>query len=335
MSWCGGGEIRVTPGVAWRRRAISTGHLEAGQLAALAGLGTLRDLDLELAGSAFRYSAVTPNRPDATCLIGELALSPFGARREALLALAALAASALAPIRFMAMVSVSCASGDSAPSDMPGVTKRLRISVMLSTSSSGTGALLAAKSSRSRIEIGSCAVQHLGIALEGLVAVGGTACCSWWITLRFQRVGLAAAAVAVEAADRQRRLRRRQARACSSRTRFSMPVRPMPEMRRQAWEVFAAERARQAHRLEVVAAAVGADDRDAHLGHDLQQALVDRLLEAGQALLERQAGEQAAGDAGRRSRPRRGRRSRRWPRRRSAPRNSGRRGTRPSAPRGS
>ena len=39
----------------------------------------------------------------------------------------------------MAMVSVSCASGESAPRDMPGVTKRFLISVMLSTSSSGTG----------------------------------------------------------------------------------------------------------------------------------------------------------------------------------------------------
>ena len=33
------------------------------------------------------------------------------------------------------MVKVSCASGDSAPNDMPGVTNRLRISVMDSTSS--------------------------------------------------------------------------------------------------------------------------------------------------------------------------------------------------------
>jgi hypothetical protein len=54
--------------------------------------------------------------------------------------LAALAAeSDLAPIRFIAMFSVLCASGDSAPRLMPGVTKRLRIEVMLSTSSIGTG----------------------------------------------------------------------------------------------------------------------------------------------------------------------------------------------------
>ena len=45
--------------------------------------------------AAFRYSAVTPNRPEATCLIGELALSPLARGVEALLALAALAAVGL------------------------------------------------------------------------------------------------------------------------------------------------------------------------------------------------------------------------------------------------
>jgi hypothetical protein len=52
--------------------------------------------------------------------------------------LAALAESDFAPIRFIAMFSVLCASGDSAPSDMPGVTNRLRISVIDSTSSIGS-----------------------------------------------------------------------------------------------------------------------------------------------------------------------------------------------------
>jgi hypothetical protein len=48
MSWCGGGLISITPGVAWRSRD-HLGDLEAGQLAALAGLGALGDLDLDLA----------------------------------------------------------------------------------------------------------------------------------------------------------------------------------------------------------------------------------------------------------------------------------------------
>ena len=44
-----------------------------------------------------------------------------------------------APMRFIAIDSVSCASGLSAPSEMPGASRRLRISVMLSTSSTGIG----------------------------------------------------------------------------------------------------------------------------------------------------------------------------------------------------
>ena len=54
----------------------------------------------------------------------------------------------------MAMFSVMCASGDSAPRLIPGVTKRLRIAVMLSTSSMGTGFPSGLMSSRSRMWIG-------------------------------------------------------------------------------------------------------------------------------------------------------------------------------------
>jgi hypothetical protein len=42
----------------------------AGQLAALAGLGALRHLDLDVVGVG-EYSDVTPKRPEATCLIAE------------------------------------------------------------------------------------------------------------------------------------------------------------------------------------------------------------------------------------------------------------------------
>ena len=52
--------------------------LRRRQLAALAGLGTLGDLDLELLGGG-QVLAVTPNRPEATCLILDLSESPsFG-----------------------------------------------------------------------------------------------------------------------------------------------------------------------------------------------------------------------------------------------------------------
>ena len=42
--------MRPTPGWVWRRRAISARHLVAGELAALAGLGALGHLDLQLVG---------------------------------------------------------------------------------------------------------------------------------------------------------------------------------------------------------------------------------------------------------------------------------------------
>ena len=95
---------------------------------------------ISISRQLLRYSAVTPKRPEAICLIAECGIVAVGARLVARRILATLAAVGLrAPMRFMAIDSVSCASGDSAPSEMPGATSRLRISVMLSTSSTGIG----------------------------------------------------------------------------------------------------------------------------------------------------------------------------------------------------
>ena len=57
-------------------------------------------------------------------------------------------------MRFMAIDSVSCASGPSAPSEMPGATRRLRSSVIEFDLVEGTGARSVLKSSRSRRLIG-------------------------------------------------------------------------------------------------------------------------------------------------------------------------------------
>ena len=57
-------------------------------------------------------------------------------------------------MRFIATFNVLCASGDKAPKDIPGVTKRLRMDVMLSTSSKGIAVPNGLKSSRSRKWIG-------------------------------------------------------------------------------------------------------------------------------------------------------------------------------------
>ncbi len=107
-----------------------------------------------------RYSAVTPNRPEATCLIAERRLSPSfsgisTSMRLAPITLAIVSPAPtfskrfgssppspvfdLPPMRFMAMASVACASVEIEPSDIAPVAKRLTISLADSTSSSGTG----------------------------------------------------------------------------------------------------------------------------------------------------------------------------------------------------
>jgi len=47
-------------------------------------------------------------------------------------------------------------------------------------------------------------------------------------------------------------------------------------LRRHAGEQIIDQSARQADRFEIIAAAIAADDRNAHFGHDLEQAFVDR-----------------------------------------------------------
>ena len=59
----------------------------------------------------------------------------------------------LPPSRFMPTASVSCASGESAPSDIPPDLKRLTISAAGSTSSSGTGSVSSRKRSSPRSEV--------------------------------------------------------------------------------------------------------------------------------------------------------------------------------------
>ncbi len=60
----------------------------------------------------------------------------------------------------------------------------------------------------------------------------------------------------------------------------------MPEMREcMPGKNSATTARRKAHRLEIAAAAIGRDHRDAHLRHDLQQALVDGELEVRHPLL--------------------------------------------------
>ena len=175
--------------------------LEAGQLSAFAGLGALRDLDLDLAAIDQVFGGdAEPARGDLLDRGIDVVAVRFGLKCVG--SSPPSPESDLAPIRFMAMVRVLCASADSAPSDMPGVTKCLRISVMLSTSSIEMLLPVGTKSSRSRMRDRRRLGDHLAVALEGLVGIAGDRRLQ-----RVDRVGrpgvcFAALAVFVEAADR-------------------------------------------------------------------------------------------------------------------------------------
>src|ERR1700739_1856829 len=77
MSWCGGGEIRATPGVECRTRAMTASTLCPGNWPPSPGLAPCAIL-ICIMSALTRYSVVTPNRPEATCLIAERIESPFG-----------------------------------------------------------------------------------------------------------------------------------------------------------------------------------------------------------------------------------------------------------------
>ena len=115
-------------------------HLVAGQLAALTGLGALGDLDLDLVGVDEEVGG-DPEPRGRHLLDGAAAASRR--RRVAKRAASSPPSPVLErpPMRFIAMASVSCISGEIEPSDIAPVAKRCTSVSALSTSSSGTGGL--------------------------------------------------------------------------------------------------------------------------------------------------------------------------------------------------
>ena len=223
----------MTPGVAWRSLAIISVTLKPGSWPPSPGLAPWATLisisrqlveifggDAEAARGDLldRGVGVVAVRPRLDSASGSSPPSPE---------------SDLAPMRFMAMLSVPCASGDSAPSDMPGVTKRLRISVMRSTSSIGDRrAALARNPSRSRRSTGGSLAHRLAVALEGLIGFAGHRALQHVDQARLPRHGSrrrgGSGRSRRSAAPRNPRPRRGHA----ARSTFCwMPARPMPEMR--------------------------------------------------------------------------------------------------------
>mmetsp|Transcript_70126 Transcript_70126/g.168090 ORF Transcript_70126/g.168090 Transcript_70126/m.168090 type:complete len:259 (+) Transcript_70126:974-1750(+) len=151
MSWWGGGEMRPTPGVALRVSAILPMTLWPGSSPPSPGLAPCASLIWSSSALA-RYSAVTPKRPEATCLILE--------RKESPAAISHLAPPAsyspgsncvnlmgssppspvllLPPTRFIAMAMARWASSEMDPNEAAPVQNLFTISTAGSTSESDT-----------------------------------------------------------------------------------------------------------------------------------------------------------------------------------------------------
>ena len=127
MSWWGGGEMRPTPWVEWRTLAITASTLWPGSCPPSPGFAPCAILICIMSELA-RYSAVTPKRPDATCLIALRIESPFAIGLKRSGSSPPSPVFDLPPMRFIAMASVVCASREIEPNDMAPVANRLTIS---------------------------------------------------------------------------------------------------------------------------------------------------------------------------------------------------------------
>src|SRR3981189_3557993 len=109
MSWGGGGEIRPTPGVEYRVLAIHGYTLCPGSWPPSPGLAPCAILICR-SSALTRYSADTPKRPEATCLMAERMESPLGSGLKRSDSSPPSPVFDLPPMRFMAMASVVWAS---------------------------------------------------------------------------------------------------------------------------------------------------------------------------------------------------------------------------------
>src|SRR6201996_3905291 len=126
MSWWGGGLMRPTPGVECRVLAIHGYTLCPPSCPPSPGLAPWAIL-IWISSALTRYSLVTPNRPEATCLIELRLLSPLARGRNRDGASPPSAVFERPPSRFIAIASVSCASPLIEPYDIAPVANRRTI----------------------------------------------------------------------------------------------------------------------------------------------------------------------------------------------------------------
>mmetsp|Transcript_5373 Transcript_5373/g.14134 ORF Transcript_5373/g.14134 Transcript_5373/m.14134 type:complete len:202 (-) Transcript_5373:220-825(-) len=134
MSWCGGGETSPTPGVLLRHSAMWGSTFQPGSSPPSPGLAPWAIL-IWISLAFVRYSIVTPNRPDATCLMAELAECPSAISRKRRGSSPPSPVFDLPPSLFIAMASVACASIEMEPYDMAPVLNRFTMLAADSTSS--------------------------------------------------------------------------------------------------------------------------------------------------------------------------------------------------------
>ena len=134
MSWCGGGLISPTPGVECLIRAICSSTLRPGSSPPSPGFAPCAILICN-SSALVRYHAVTPKRPEATCLIAERLESPLGIGSNRAGSSPPSPVFDFPPRRFMAIASDSWLSSEMEPKLIAPVAKRLTISLADSTSS--------------------------------------------------------------------------------------------------------------------------------------------------------------------------------------------------------
>ena len=287
MSWCGGGEIRPTPGVEYLVRAIHGYTLCPGSWPPSPGLAPWAILICRSLALT-RYSLVTPNRPLATCLTAERRRSPFGVGDEALRVLAALAGVGPAAeavhrdrqglVRLGRDRAVGHRPGGEAPHDRGD-----RLHLVEGTGGAGARASPRASTprirSRPRSVISRAAWSSTSLVYSAKISWRRlrVACCSLNTVSRAEQVRLALAPPLVLAAGLQPPVRGpgaagREGPGVPRGVSAASSSKPTPPRRdgvpaKQALDDLVAD----PDRLEDLGAGVRGDRGDAHLGHDLQQ----------------------------------------------------------------
>ena len=138
MSWWGGGEIRVIPGIVCLVAAMTLSTLNPMSWPPSPGLAPWATLICS-SSALTRYFAVTPNLPDATCLTAERTFLPSGPTLNLDGSSPPSPVLLWEPMAFIASARVSWASMLMAPKEIAPTSNLFMMDSADSTSSMGTG----------------------------------------------------------------------------------------------------------------------------------------------------------------------------------------------------